>query len=78
MSEKQTVTEPYTIAAAAKVLGISHSLAYGLCKAGKIRHERHGLGRGTIRITREALEQYRRSVARPEHQPGGATACPSS
>jgi hypothetical protein len=27
-----------------------------------IRHERHGLGRGTIRIPQDALDEYRRGV----------------
>ncbi len=49
----------FTVKTAAKELGVSASLVYGLCAAGKIRHERHGLGRGTIRITREALDDYR-------------------
>jgi excisionase family DNA binding protein len=51
----------FSVKAAAKELGISLSLMYGLCAAGKIRHERHGLGRGTIRIPAEALLEYRRS-----------------
>jgi excisionase family DNA binding protein len=50
----------FTVKTAAKELGISSSLVYGLCAAGKIRHERHGLGRGTIRIPREALDEYRK------------------
>lgn len=51
----------------AKELGISQSLVYGLCAVGKIRHERHGLGRGTIRIPREALDEYRkRAEATPK------------
>ena len=33
-----------------------------LCAAGKIRHERHGLGRGAIRIPPEALEEYRKAA----------------
>lgn len=49
-----------TVKQAATELGISASLVYGLCAAGKIRHERHGLGRGTIRIPREALDEYRK------------------
>jgi excisionase family DNA binding protein len=49
-----------SVKAAAKELGISLSLMYGLCAAGKIRHERHGLGRGVIRIPAEALEEYRK------------------
>ncbi len=46
----------------AKELGVSASLVYRLCAAGKIHHERHGLGRGTIRIPREALDEYRKST----------------
>lgn len=49
-----------TVKQAAKELGISQSLVYGLLAAGKIRHERHGLGRGTIRIPQEALDEYRK------------------
>ena len=58
----------------AKELAISASLVYGLCAAGKIRHERHGLGRGTIRIPREALDEYRRSAeAKPKGEVVGLT-----
>lgn len=46
----------------AKELGISPSLVYRLCAEGKIRHERHGLRRGTIRIPRDALDEYRRAA----------------
>jgi len=45
---------------AAEKLGVSAKLVYSLCAGGKIVHERHGLGRGTIRIAEEALEEYRR------------------
>lgn len=51
---------------AADLLGISPSLVYGLCKAGKIRHERFGLGRGVIRIPPTALDEYRRRCVREE------------
>jgi excisionase family DNA binding protein len=51
-----------TVKEAAARLGVSDKLVYSLCKAGKIVHERHGLGRGTIRITEEALEEYRRQA----------------
>lgn len=44
---------------AAEQLRISVSLFYALIAAKKIRHERHGLGRGTIRIPPEAIEEYR-------------------
>jgi excisionase family DNA binding protein len=47
---------------AADRLGVSTNLVYALCARGKIAHERYGLGRGTIRIAEEALEEYRRSV----------------
>ena len=52
----------YLVREAAKELGISNALMYSLCAAGKIRHERHGLGRGTIRIPEDALEEYRKTV----------------
>lgn len=62
-----------TVKEAAQKLGISPSLVYGLCAAGKIRHERFGLGRGTIRISIEALSEYRREA---EHKPALAVAVP--
>ena len=49
-----------TVKMAAQQLGVSATLVYALCAAGKIRHERHGLGRGTIRIPDDALLEYRR------------------
>ena len=61
-----------TVKQAAAQLGISPALVYALVERRKIRHERHGLGRGTIRIPETALDEYRRSrefgprlVARP-------------
>lgn len=61
---------------AAARLGVSPALIYELIQLRKIRHERHGLGRGTIRISESALDEYRRSrevapedrVARPERR----------
>lgn len=53
-----------TVKQVAQQLGISRSLVYGLCSEGKIRHERHGLGRGCIRIPLEALDQYRQECVR--------------
>jgi excisionase family DNA binding protein len=50
-----------TVKHAADRLGVSPSLVYALCGAGRIRHSRHGLGRGCIRISEEALEEYRRA-----------------
>ena len=50
-----------TVRQVAERLGVSQALVYALVSAGKIVHERHGLGRGTIRVSEEALEAYRRS-----------------
>ena len=50
-----------TVKQTAEALGISVSLVYALLAAKKIRHERHGLGRGTIRIPPEAIDEYRKS-----------------
>jgi excisionase family DNA binding protein len=52
----------YSAAEAAQELGISAGTIYALCASKKLRHERHGLGRGTIRIPEDALEEYRRGV----------------
>jgi excisionase family DNA binding protein len=57
-----TTTRPLTVKEAAERLGVSPGLVYALVRTGKIRHERHGTGRGTIRITEEALEEYRRAA----------------
>jgi excisionase family DNA binding protein len=54
-----------TVKEAAEQLGISATLIYALCAGKRIRHERHGLGRGTIRIAEDALEEYRRSKTVP-------------
>jgi excisionase family DNA binding protein len=53
----------FTVKQASQELGVSESLLYNLCKAGRIRHERYGLGRGTIRISRDALDEYRKGCA---------------
>ncbi len=55
-----------TVKQAAEELMISVSLVYALIGAGKIRHERHGLGRGTIRIRKEALDEYRATCTKGE------------
>ena len=65
-----------TVKQAAENLGVSVALVYALCAAGKIRHERYGLGRGTIRISEEAVEEYRAAsrvekAALPGHPPVG-------
>ena len=45
---------------AAERLGVSPALVYELCAARRLRHERHGLKRGTIRIPEDALDEYRK------------------
>jgi excisionase family DNA binding protein len=47
---------------AAEELHLSEQLVYGLCQHRKIRHERHGLGRGKILIPEDAIAAYRQSV----------------
>jgi excisionase family DNA binding protein len=59
------VTRLLTVAEAAEALHVSKTTVRALCKARKLRHERHGLGRGTIRIPVEAIEEYRASVTVP-------------
>jgi excisionase family DNA binding protein len=56
------VNAPLTVKQAAERLGIKPSTVYELCAARKLRHERHGVGRGTIRIPEEAIDEYRQSV----------------
>ncbi|HYT90304.1 MAG TPA: helix-turn-helix domain-containing protein [Gemmataceae bacterium] len=54
----------YTVIQAAQELQVSPTLVYALVAAGAIEHERHGLGRGTIRITEAALDEYRQRKTR--------------
>jgi excisionase family DNA binding protein len=49
-----------SVGEAAAALGVSVNLVYGLCAARKIRHERHGLGRGRIKIPEDAIVEYRK------------------
>jgi excisionase family DNA binding protein len=56
------VTRLLTIAEAAEALHLSETTVRSLCKTRKLRHERHGVGRGAIRIPEDAIEEYRASV----------------
>lgn len=47
-----------TVREAAERLGVSQALIYALVSARKIRHQRHGLRRGAIRIPEDALAEY--------------------
>lgn len=51
-----------TIAEAAETLHVSPSTIRALCTGRKLRHERHGLGRGKLLIPEDAIEEYRKSV----------------
>jgi excisionase family DNA binding protein len=52
--------EILTVAEAAAHARISTGTIYALCSAGKIDHYRIGLGRGTIRIIKKALDVFLR------------------
>jgi excisionase family DNA binding protein len=52
----------FSVAEAAELLAVSPATVYALCARKRVRHERHGQGRGTIRIPAEAIEEYRRGV----------------
>ncbi len=61
---------------AAERLGVSPALVYALCAKNRIRHERHGLGRGTIRIPEDALNEYRKSCLVEAKERGSGAAVP--
>jgi excisionase family DNA binding protein len=52
----------FSVSETAAELGVSMGTVYALCSRRLILHERIGLGRGTIRIPEDAIEEYRRSV----------------
>jgi excisionase family DNA binding protein len=47
-----------TVREVANRLEISLSLAYLLISEGKLRATRHGIGRGTLRVSEAQLEEY--------------------
>lgn len=60
-----------TVKNAAEILNISSALVYALCAQGSLEHERYGIGRGTIRISEQALAafQERMRVGAPAPTP---------
>ena len=54
----ETAKKLLTVRDAAARLGVSQALVYMLVSARKIRHQRHGMKRGAIRIPLDALEEY--------------------
>ncbi len=67
-----------TIKEAARRLTVSRGLVYALVRAGKIRRERHGTGRGTINIEEAALDEYRRAARGPAQPKSEVPPCLSS
>jgi excisionase family DNA binding protein len=51
---------PLTVKQAGKLLNLPTSTVYDLCAKGILPHRRHGTKRGTIRIARQAIENYMR------------------
>jgi excisionase family DNA binding protein len=58
--KRRLVVALFTVKQVAERLGVSPGLVYALCARKRIRHERHGLGRGKLLIPEDALEEYRR------------------
>jgi excisionase family DNA binding protein len=59
-----------TVKQVAERLEVSQSLVYELLMSGKLQGSRHGLGRGTWRISEEQFQDYlSRSVAKPPQAP---------
>jgi len=56
-----------TVEQAADQLQVSKSIVYSLIEAGKIACHRIGLGRGTIRMSQDDLDQYLESCK--QYQP---------
>ncbi len=52
-----------TVKEAARRLNVSRGLVYALVRTRKLRHERHGTWRGTIRIDESDLDEYRQAAA---------------
>lgn len=56
------MTKLLTVSEAAEAMHLSESTVRALCSSRKLRHERHGVGRGKILIPDDAIEEYRASV----------------
>src|SRR4051812_2504722 len=61
-AEKRPWPKLLTIAEAAGALSLSVRTVRGLCAERRLRHERHGLRGGSIRIPEDALAEYRQGV----------------
>jgi excisionase family DNA binding protein len=57
----------FTVRQVAERLGVSRAIVYQLCAQKKLAHVRVGVGRGTIRIREQDLDDYLRgATVRPE------------
>jgi excisionase family DNA binding protein len=50
----------FTVKETATRLSVSEQLVYALCASRRLRHVRVGLGRGTIRIPEDAVDEFLR------------------
>jgi excisionase family DNA binding protein len=51
----------YSVKQASELLNVATGTIYALCAAGKLRCSRVGLGRGVLRISDEAIQEYLKS-----------------
>ncbi len=58
-----------TVRQVAKNLEISPSLVYGLIAAGRLKCTRHGIGRGTIRVSEDQVRAYMENAAKAQPAP---------
>jgi len=65
-----------TVKEVANRLGVSPGLIYALVRCRRIRSERFGTGRGTIRISEEALEEFRQTCVAEVEEAGAVVAAP--
>jgi excisionase family DNA binding protein len=60
--------KPLTVKQVAARWGVAKSTVYALVAAGRLPATRYGLGRGTIRISEEAVEKYERERERDDEK----------
>jgi excisionase family DNA binding protein len=57
----------FSVRQVAEELGVAEATVYGLCQQNVMRHFRVGMGRGTIRIREEDLNEYiEQAVVQPD------------
>jgi excisionase family DNA binding protein len=53
----------FTVAQASVILNLAPRTVYDLCATGRLNNQRHGTKRGTIRISRKAIDNYLKQFA---------------